>query len=71
MVTIDVQLEQLDTLDPQVPVVVPVPEAEVHHRAPHDAADVRNLSARLDLARRWSSLGERAPRLLESLRAAS
>lgn len=69
MITIDVDLEDLDRLDADVPVVVFVDEAEVRHRTPH-VIDVRDRSARLDLARRQSSLADRAPRLLASLRAA-
>ena len=69
MITIDVRLEDLDGLETEVPVVVFVQEAEVRHHSPH-VIDVRERSARLDLARRQSSLADRAPRLLATLRAA-
>jgi len=69
MITIDVDLTELDALDPEIPVVVFISEAEVHRRSP-TVVDVRDRSAQLDLARRQSSLAERAPRLLASLRAA-
>ena len=69
MITIDVDLEELDGLDDDVPVVIFVPEAAVVHKTPH-VIDVRERSVRLDLARRQSSLADRAPRLLATLRAA-
>lgn len=69
MFTIDVEFSQLDQLDPAVPVVVFIEEADVLHRAPN-VVDVRDSAARIDLARRWSVLADRAPRLLATLRAA-
>ncbi|MBI2705598.1 MAG: hypothetical protein HYX32_09970 [Actinobacteria bacterium] len=71
MVTIDVNLEDLEGLAADIPVVVDVPEADVILASDRGVVEMRARSARIDLARRRDALAARAPRLLASLGAAS
>lgn len=71
MMTVDVNLDQLDELATDVPVVVFVPEADVILPGERSVTEMRAHSANIDLTIRRSALAARAPRLLASLQAAS